>query len=67
LFLGFVVWIRLLIVSSIIAAYHYLKDILSIKKGCSVMGDTKRQKSLKNYVKLQKETIFFLARGGIIY
>lgn len=68
LFLGFVVWVRILIgFVALIAGGHYLKDYFFNKTGgCEVMGDEKRQKTFKKIQKIVQERQFFLAIGGII-
>ncbi len=68
LFLGFVVWVRILIgFVAFIAGGYYLKDYFFNKTGgCKVMGDEKRQKTFKKIQSIVQERQFFLAIGGII-
>jgi thiol-disulfide isomerase/thioredoxin len=67
LFLGFVVWIRILIgIGSIGAGGYYLRDYWINKSGsCSVMGDTKRQKVFQKLTKITQKRQILLALGGI--
>ena len=68
MFLGFVVWIRVLIGGvALFAAYHYLKDYFVNKNGgCNVMGDTKRQKIFAKLRLITEKKQFFIALGGIV-
>lgn len=68
MFLGFVVWIRVLIGGvALLAAYHYLKDYFVNKKGgCNVMGDEKRQKIFAKLRQITEKKQFVLALGGIV-
>ncbi|NLH44966.1 MAG: hypothetical protein GX451_02365 [Acholeplasmataceae bacterium] len=68
LFLGFIVWVRLLIgVVSLGAGIHYLRDYWVNKKGgCGVMGDEKRQKIFQKLQQITQKRQFILALGGII-
>lgn len=68
LFLGFIVWVRLLIgVVSLGAGIHYLRDYWVNKKGgCGVMGDEKRQRIFLKLQSITQKRQFLLALGGII-
>lgn len=68
LFLGLIVWVRVLIgIVALGAGYHYLKDFFKNKNGgCEVMGDTKRQKIFEKLKNITHKRQFLLALGGII-
>jgi glutaredoxin len=68
LFLGFIVWVRLLIgVVSLGAGAHYLRDYWVNKRGgCGVMGDEKRQRIFLKLQGITQKRQFLLALGGII-
>lgn len=68
LFLGFVVWVRIVVgVLAAGAGVYYLRDYFKNKSGgCSVMGDTKRQKVFEKIRNITQRKEFLLALGGII-
>lgn len=68
LFLGFVVWVRIAVgVLAAGAGIYYLRDFIKNKfGGCSVMGDTKRQKIFEKIRNITQRKEFLLALGGII-
>jgi len=68
LFLGFVVWVRVLIgLAALAAGGYYLKDYLVNKQGsCSIMGDAKRRKIFEKIRSIIQKRWFILALGGII-
>ncbi|MBU1326955.1 hypothetical protein KKB64_00975 [Patescibacteria group bacterium] len=68
LFLGFVVWVRILIgLVALVAGGYYLRDYWVNKKGsCSIMGDEKRQKIFEKLKIVTQNKKFLLALGGII-
>lgn len=68
LFLGFVVWIRILIgVIALGAGIFYLRDCLINKKGgCGVMGNEKRQKIFQKLEAITQKRQFLLALSGIV-
>lgn len=68
LFLGLVVWVRLLIgLVALGAGGYYLRDYWVNKKaGCNVMANEKRQKILENLRRITQKRRFILALGGII-
>ena len=68
LFLGFIVWVRILIgILAIGAGGYYLYDFIKNKSGgCNVMGDEKRQKIFEKIKVITQRKEFLLALGGII-
>jgi len=68
LFLGFVVWLRILIGLVALGAGGYnLRDYWVNKKGgCNVMGDEKRQKIFEKIRAVTQKRQFILALGGIV-
>lgn len=68
LFLGFIIWVRVLIgLVALGAGGYYLRDYLVNKTGgCSVMGDQKRQKILEKLQAITQKRQFLLALGGIV-
>lgn len=68
LFLGFVVWIRLIIgLLALGSGSYYLKDYFTNKSGgCQVMGDSKRQKIFEKLKNITQRKQIFIALGGII-
>lgn len=68
LFLGFVVWVRILIgLVALGAGGYYLRDYWVNKKGsCNVMGDEKRKKVFEKLKTVTQNKKFLLALGGII-
>ena len=68
LFLGFVVWVRVLIgLAALVAGGYYLKYYLVNKQGsCSIMGDAKRRKIFEKIRSIIQKRWFILALGGII-
>jgi thiol-disulfide isomerase/thioredoxin len=68
LFLGFVVWIRVLIgLVALAAGWYYLKDFWVNKEAaCSVTGSEKRQKIFAQLRDITHKEQFFLALGGIV-
>lgn len=68
LFLGFVLWIRVLIgLVAVGAGIYNIRDYIVNKQGgCAVMGDEKRQKMFDRMRAVTQRKEFFLALGGII-
>ncbi len=68
LFLGFVVWIRLIIgLLALGSGSYYLNDYFTNKNGgCQVMGDSKRQKIFEKLKNITQRKQLFIALGGII-
>ncbi|MDD3663002.1 MAG: hypothetical protein PHT84_03990 [Candidatus Pacebacteria bacterium] len=68
LFIGFVIWVRLLIGLLALAGGGYsLNKFLHTKSGtCSVTGGEKRRKVFDNLKKIVQQKSFWLALGGII-
>ena len=68
LFLGFVVWIRLIIgVLALGSGGYYLKDYFTNKNGgCKVMGDTKRQRIFEKLKAITQKKNLFIALSGIV-
>lgn len=68
LYLGYIQWIRGLIgVVALLTGGYYLRDYLvNIKGGCSVMGDTKRQKIFNSLRTIAERPQFILALGGMM-
>ena len=68
LFLGFVVWIRIIIgILAFGSGSYYLKDYFTNKNGgCKVMGDSKRQKIFEKLKNITQRKQIFIALGGII-
>jgi len=68
LFLGFVVWVRILIgFIALGAGGYYLRDYWINKKGgCNVMRDEKRQKIFEKMRDITQKRQFILAFGGIV-
>ncbi|PIR62975.1 MAG: hypothetical protein COU65_00535 [Candidatus Pacebacteria bacterium CG10_big_fil_rev_8_21_14_0_10_42_12] len=68
LFLGMVVWIRVLIgLVALGAGVYNLRDyFVNRGGGCSVMGDEKRQKVFEKIKAITQKSQFWLALGGII-
>lgn len=68
LFLGLVVWIRLLIgLVALGSGGYYLKDYFTnTRGGCNVMGDEKRQKMFEKIKNITQKKQFIFALGGII-
>jgi len=67
LFLGLVVWVRVVIaLVALTAGTLYLKEYIENKTGCKVMGDTKRQKVFEKLRTITSKRNFLVALGGII-
>jgi len=68
LFLGFVIWIRIIIgLVALVAGAYNLKEYREQKDGvCKVTADSKRQKIFDKLRTLTHERNFWLALGGII-
>jgi len=68
LFIGFVVWIRLLIgLIALSAGYYNLREYWQNQKGgCTVMGDEKRQKIFEKLRSITQKRQFIYAFSGII-
>lgn len=68
LFIGFVIWVRLLIGLLALAGGSYsLNKFFHTKSGtCSVTGGEKRRKVFDNLKKIVQQKSFWLALGGII-
>ncbi|HSV94583.1 MAG TPA: hypothetical protein VLH94_01195 [Spirochaetia bacterium] len=68
LFLGLVIWIRLIIgLLALGSGSYYLKDYFTNKAGgCQVMGDSKRQKIFEKLKSITQKKQIFIALGGII-
>lgn len=68
LFLGFVVWIRIIIAFVALGAGGYnIRDYYINKKGgCTVMGDEKRQKIFQRIQGITQKRQLLLALGGIV-
>jgi glutaredoxin len=68
IFLGFIVWIRLIIgVVAIIGGGINLKEFFKKRKsGCKVVDKEKRKKIFDRIIKISKEKKLILAIGGII-
>lgn len=68
LFLGFVVWVRILIgVVAIGVGGYYLRDCwINREGGCGVMGDERRQKIFERLRAITQKQQLFLALGGMI-
>jgi glutaredoxin len=68
LFLGVVVWVRMIIALVALGAGGYnIRDYFVNKKGgCTVMGDKKRQKIFEKIRDVTQKRQFLLALGGII-
>jgi glutaredoxin len=68
LFLGFVIWIRILIgILALIGGGYSLKEFIFNKKsGCKVTGSEDRQKVFERLKSVVKQNNLWLALGGII-
>jgi len=67
LFLGLVVWVRVVIaLVALTAGTLYLKEYIENKTGCKVMGNTKRQKVFEKLRTITSKRNFLVALGGII-
>jgi thiol-disulfide isomerase/thioredoxin len=68
LFLGLVVWVRILIgLVALGAGGYYLKDYwVNRKGGCNIMGDEKRQKIFEKIRSITQKRQFVFALGGIV-
>jgi len=68
LFLGFVVWVRLLIgILALLGGSYSIKEFLFNKNsGCKVVGDEKRQKTFSKMKSIVQKNNFWIAVGGII-
>ncbi len=68
LFLGYVTWVRIIVgILASVAGIYYLRDYFKNKSGgCSVMGDTKRQKIFEKIRNITQRKEFLIALGGII-
>lgn len=68
LFLGFIIWVRIIIgFVALIAGGYNLRDYFINKSGgCNVMGDQKRQRIFDQIKAVTQKKQFFLALGGII-
>jgi len=67
IFLGLVVWVRLIIaLVALVAGVLNLKEYIENKSGCKVMGDEKRQKFFERLKNITSKKNFILALGGII-
>lgn len=68
LFLGFILWIRIIIgLVAIGAGYHNLKEFVTNPSGaCKVTGDEKRRKVFEKLKKIIHEKHFLIALGGLI-
>jgi thiol-disulfide isomerase/thioredoxin len=68
LFLGLVVWVRMVVgLVALFAGGYNLRDYWTNKKGgCQVMGDEKRQKIFEKIRGIAQKRQFVLALGGII-
>jgi len=68
LFLGFVVWVRILIgILALLGGGYSIKEFLFNKNsGCKVAGDEKRQKTFEKMKLAIQQNSLWLAMGGII-
>jgi glutaredoxin len=67
LFLGVVVWVRVVIaLVALGAGIYYLRDYCCNQSGCSVVGDEKRQAIFTKLKQITLKKQFILALGGII-
>jgi len=68
LFLGFVIWIRLLIgiLALLGGSYSIRKFFINKTDGCSIAGDEKRQKVFEKLKNITKQNNLWIALGGII-
>jgi thiol-disulfide isomerase/thioredoxin len=68
LFLGFVIWIRLIIgILALTSGSFYLKDYFINKDGgCKVMGDTKRQRIFEKLKDITQRKQLIVALAGIV-
>ena len=67
IFLGLVVWVRVIIaLVALVAGVLNLKELLENKSGCKVMGDEKRQKVFEKIKNITSKKSFILALSGII-
>jgi len=68
LFLGFIVWVRILIglVALVGGGYNLRKYFSSKESGCEVVGDEQRQKVFEKLKAFTQKQQFWLALGGII-
>jgi len=68
LFLGFVVWVRILIgILALLGGGYSLKDFIFNKNsGCKVVGDEKRQKTFEKIKLAVQQKSLWLSLGGII-
>lgn len=67
LFLGLIVWVRLIIAGVALAAgFLNLRSYVSKKTGCEVMGDAKRQAVFAKLKAIASNKQFGIALGGIV-
>ena len=68
LFLGFIVWVRMLIgILALGTGGYYMQDFLKNKQGsCSITGNQKRQQIFQKLQKITEKPQLILALGGII-
>jgi len=68
LFLGVVVWVRMLIglVALVAGGYNIRDYFVNTQGGCAVMGNEKRQKIFEQMRSITQRRQFLLALGGII-
>ncbi|MFZ5376816.1 MAG: hypothetical protein ACOZAN_04095 [Patescibacteria group bacterium] len=68
LFLGFIIWVRLIIgLLAVGAGFYYLRDYwINRHGGCAVMGNQKRQRVFQQLKQITQKPQFLLALIGII-
>lgn len=68
LFLGLVVWIRIVIglVALVTGGYNVWDYLVNKRGGCNVMGDEKRQRIFEKIRNITQKRQFILALGGIM-
>ena len=68
MFLGFIIWIRILIgLFALGAGGYYLRDYwINKTAACKVTGDDRKQKVFEKLREITQKPQFFLALGGII-
>jgi len=68
LFLGVIVWIRILIalVAMVAGGYNIRDYFINTQGGCAVMGDEKRRKIFEQMRNITQKRQFLLALGGIM-